>query len=135
MSVAELSHMRSSAQAIGISEREWATLRQARLADTLRFFVELRRALFSEYESGTAFHLPSRELAAQAFLPGRTDHKLYLRLTQELIRLGLVVRIKPAGFSAEGRRTPASFLFTAGGDSKQRTVVFLTQYRGAARGS
>jgi hypothetical protein len=112
MSVIELCGLRSSAEAIGISGAEWATLRRAGHPDTLRFYLELRRALVHEYTDRQPFHLPARQLAAQAFIPHRRDRKLYLRLTAELLGLGLITRVRKAGFSPEGRRKPAAFMFT-----------------------
>ena len=128
MSIVELARTRASAQAIGIAGKEWTILRQARWADTLVFYLELRRTFPAEYDTGTCFHLPARELAAAAFLSGHKDRKLYLRLTQELIRIGLLERVKKAGFTAQRRRTPAAFVFKRL-DRTGSTVVFLSDFQ------
>ena len=129
MSVVELGRLRSSAEAIGISETEWVALRRARHPDALGFYLELRRALAVEYSERCLFHLPASQLAEQGFLPHRRDRKLYMRLIAELLRLGLVERVKKARFSAEGRRIAATFTFTRPAASPTNGVVFLAHYR------
>jgi hypothetical protein len=130
MSVVELGGACASAQAIGLTGKEWALLRHARWADTLGFYLELRRTFPAEYDTGSCFHLPARELAAAAFLPGHKDRKLYLRLTQELIRIGLLERVKRAGFQADRRRAPAAFLFKRESvSSTPNTVLFLSDFQ------
>ena len=121
--------MRSDADELGISESEFASLRQATLSDATAFYIELRRALGPEFNDGKPFQLPARKLASQKFLPGRRDRKIYMRLTDELIRLGLLERVRPTGFAADGRRAPALFMFTARTTARSDNVVFLTSRR------
>src|SRR5262249_36146013 len=104
MSVARAAAMRTAADEVGISEAELVLLRQAKLSDATAFYVELRRALRAEFDDGKPFMLPATKLARENFLPERRDRKLYLRLTHELVRLGLIERVKAAGFAADGRR-------------------------------
>jgi hypothetical protein len=132
MSVIELGYLHTSARTIGISDAEWAVFRNAKHSDALAFYLALRRSLTIEYETRRPFHLPARHLAAQAFLPQRRDRKLYMRLRDELIRLGLIECVRKAGFSAQGRRTAAAFMFTTALHSPSDTVVFLTSYRKVA---
>jgi hypothetical protein len=129
MSVVEFGRFRSSAQAVGISEAEWAVLRRAGHPDVLCFYLELRRSLALEYAERRPFHLPARWLAEQGFLPHRRDRKLYMRLTAELLDVGLIERVKKAGFSADGHRLPATFMFTGRAAGPADGVVFLAHYR------
>jgi hypothetical protein len=104
--------MPERANMLRISDAEWQAFERATMADALAFYVRLR-SLYGA--SGMApFCLPANELAASQLLPGRRDRKLYLRLTQELIQLGLIRRIRPAGFTSDHgryRKLPAAFVF------------------------
>jgi hypothetical protein len=129
MSIAKAAAMRSAADKLGISERELVSLRRAQLSDATAFYVELRSALRPEFDDGKPFHLPARKLASREFLPGRRDRKIYMRLTAELTRLGLIERVKIAGFATDGRRAGALFMFTARPTSRPDNIVFLAAYR------
>jgi hypothetical protein len=121
--------MRTAADEVGISEAELVLLRQAKLSDATAFYVELRRALRAEFDDGKPFMLPATKLARENFLPERRDRKLYLRLTHELVRLGLIERVKAAGFAADGGRVGALFMFTARTTARSDNVVFLASRR------
>jgi hypothetical protein len=129
MSIAQAAQIRAKAAALEISAAQWKAFDAARLSHALSFYVELRSALRREYEDGGLFHLPANELAAQEFLPGHHDRKLYLRLTRELVRLGLVERVRPAGFAAGGRRAAAAFRFRMTTTAAGSNVVVLAQHR------
>jgi hypothetical protein len=128
MSVTRIALIRERADELGISQLEWASFSHAKHSDAPAFYVELRRALAQEYEQRTVFKLPANELAAQQFLPGRRNRKHYLRLTDELIRLGLIARVKKSGFAADGRRTAALFMFKTLGADTVSSVVFLADH-------
>jgi hypothetical protein len=129
MSIAEAAGLRAVADELGISETELASLRQAKLSDTTAFYLGLRCALCSEFDDGKPFHLPARKLASHSFLPGRRDRKLYMRLTNELVRLGLIERVEVAGFAADGRRVGALFMFTPRPTTRSGNIVFLAAHR------
>ena len=133
MNVIELGRLRSSTGAVGISDADWAALRRTGHPDALRFYLELRRTLAFEYADRRPFHLPARQLAEQGFLPHRRDRKLYLRLTAELLNLGVIERVKKAGFSTEGFRMPATYMFTSPAAGAADGVVFLAHYRRPTR--
>lgn len=132
MSVVELGRARASAEAVGITDKEWTVLRQARWAHALVFYVELRRTFAAEHDTRRCFHLPAHELATMPFLPGHRDRKLYLRLTQELVRLGLLERVTKAGFCADGNRTAAAYTFIKP-DRRSSTVVFFSDFQDRRR--
>ena len=50
-------------------------------------------------------------------------------MTHELIRLGLIVRVKPAGFAADGRRVAAAYMFQLEHACADSKVVVLDQRR------
>lgn len=112
MNIAEVAALRERAGVLEISQAEWQAFDRARLSDALAFYLQLRSALRQEWTEQRPFSLPATKLAAEEFLPQRRDRKLYLRLTKELIRLGLIERVMVAGFS-NGRRTAALFMFKA----------------------
>jgi hypothetical protein len=132
MNVIEFGRLQSSAKSIGISHAEWAALRLAAHPETLRFYLELRRSLASEYADRRPFQLPARQLAEGVFLPNRRDRKLYMRLTAELVKIGLIERAQKPGFSVEGRRTPATFMFSWPQARPGGAVVFLADYHGSS---
>jgi len=129
MSAAKVAVMRTAADELGISESEWRSFRLAKHPDALPFYVELRRTLDFEYEEGKPFYLPANDLAAKEFLSGRRDRKLYMKLTNEIVRLGLIERVKDAGFTADGRRAPAQFMFTSRSIPRSDNLVFLAAHR------
>jgi hypothetical protein len=129
MSVAKVADLRAHGDALEISPTEWVTFRRARHSDALAFYIELRRALRPEYERAKPFHLPARKLAGDRFLPGRRDRKLYMNLTRELVRLGLIECVKGAGFAADGRRVGALFMFTSRRTEWADNIVFLAASR------
>jgi hypothetical protein len=133
MSTTKVAHLRERAGVLEITKAEWQAFEDASRSDALAFYLQLRSALRLEHVEAKPFSLPATELAAEEFLPGRRDRKLYLLLTKELIRLGLIERVKPAGFAVDGRRVPAVFMFksrrsssTTGSQSK---VIFLDHHR------
>jgi hypothetical protein len=130
---ARVAALRTTADELGISELEWRSFRSAQHSDALAFYVELRLALRDEYENGKPFYLPANQLAAQELLPGRHDRKHYLRLICELVRLNLIERVKVAGFTADGRREPAQFMFTSKAARRADNLVFLAAHRGARK--
>jgi hypothetical protein len=134
MSIAEVAAMRSVADAFGITPDEWSAFKHAKRDAALAFYVELRGRLEDEYRLGLPFTLPAKELAAREFLLGRRDRKLYMRLRDELIRLGLIVRVAHPGFTAEGRRRAGLFLFNSSMTRETSNVVFLDAVRRSTRG-
>jgi hypothetical protein len=130
MSVTKVAEMRAIADEFSITPGQWEAFRDARHSAAIAFYVELRRALVDEYRTGAPFTLPAKDLAAQQFLPGRRDRKLYMKLRDELVRLGLIVRVAHAGFTADGRRSAGLFMFLPGQGHKSSNVVFLASRRG-----
>ena len=131
MSIAKIAALRTAADGLGISETEWRLFRLAKCPDALPFYIELRRALRLEYEEGRPFYLPANDLAAKELLTGRCDRKLYIKLTNEVVRLGLIERVKVAGFTADGRRVPAQFMFSSHSIPRSDNLVFLAAHRRA----
>ena len=112
---------------IDLTVAEWGALRRARHSDIRVFYVELRRALVPEYRTRLPFTLPCRELAERTFLPGRRDRKLYARLWDEMIRVGLIHAVAPSTLNGQGKRAPAIFVF--GASNQKCQVVNLADYR------
>ena len=106
MTVAEVARLRVFAADLGVEAEQLARLNKARHPAALAFYLELRRSLAAEYVERRPFSLPATILARRKFMPGRRDRKWYLRMTGELLGLGLIVRIEPA---ANGR--PAQYIF------------------------
>ena len=131
MSIAKIAALRTAADELGISDAEWRSFRLAQHPDALAFYVELRRSLRLEYEEGKPFYLPANDLAAKEFLPSRCDRKLYMKLTNEVVRLGLIERVKVAEFTADGRRVPAQFMFSSHSIPRSDNLVFLAAHRRA----
>ena len=71
--------MRDQAGVLAVCQREWKAFDAAKLADGLAFYLKLRSALPAEYAEQKLFSLPATTLAAEEFLPGHRDRKLYLR--------------------------------------------------------
>lgn len=132
MSTAKIADLRTAADELGISDNEWRLFRLAHYPDALAFYVELRRSLRLEYEERRPFCLPAKDLAAKEFLAGRTDRKLYMKLTDEVMRLGLIERVKAAGFTDDGLRAPAQFMFTSHSIPHSDNLVFLAAHRRAS---
>jgi hypothetical protein len=125
MSVAEIARVRSSAEAAGITADEWSTFKDARHSAALAFYITLRQSLANEYRSGKFFELSPHALAGAAFLPGRRDRKIYMRLRDELLRLGLLERVRAAGFYSGVRMLPALYRFSPGAPKQSGNVVSL----------
>ena len=106
MTVAQIAHLRILAADLGIDADQSARLIKARHPAAFAFYVELRRSLAAEYAENRPFYLPATILAGQKFMPGRQDRKWYLRVTRELLELGLILRIERAA-----RRRPAKYVF------------------------
>ena len=130
MSVHAAAALRSSAEESGVTDFEWATLAKARCSDTRVFYIEMRRSLDEQYQAGVPFTLPANDLAAAEFLPGRKDRKLYLKMTRELVDLGLVVVMKNSGYTADGRRHARWYMFKR--EKTPNNVVFLSDHRRGA---
>lgn len=133
MSTANIAALRTAADELGISDSEWRVFRLANHADALAFYIELRRVHRLEYEEGRPFYLPANDLAAKELLAGRCDRKLYMKLTNEVVRLGLIERVKVAGFTADGRRVPAQFMFSSHSIPRSDNLVFLAAHRRASK--
>ena len=127
MSVHAAAALRASADQSGVSDFEWALLAHARCADTRVFYIEMRRSLDDEYRTGALFTLPANDLATAEFLPGRKDRKLYMKMTRELVELGLVVVTKNVGYTADGRRHARWFMFRR--EKMPNNVVFLSDHK------
>lgn len=126
MSVTKVAALRTIWQA------EWLAFRPAGHPHALSFYLTLRRSREGEYEKGRPFYLPANQMAAQGLLEGHRDRKLYLRLTSELVRIGLIERVKEAAFTHDGRRKPAQFMFTSRPTQRSDNLVFLAARRRAA---
>jgi hypothetical protein len=133
MSAVKVALLRERGRRLEISKAEWQAFDNAKLADALAFYLQLRGALRSEYAEARPFNLPATKLAAEEFLPGHRDRKLYLRLTSELARLDLIERVKAAGFAADGQRVAAAFMFKSCRSPTRTTsgskIVFLDHHR------
>jgi hypothetical protein len=97
-----------------LTEEERAVFRFSIQSKALAFYEELRRELDEEYTEGQMFSLPAKLMAKRELLAGHRNEKLYLRLTTELIRLGLIVKVLPAGFRSDKSRRPALYVFSHG---------------------
>lgn len=96
MTVQQLAGIQQEAADLGLEARALVSLQGAH-PGALPFYIELRRCLSTEHQTGRPFYLPSKHLAACEFMPGRRDRKYYMVLTAELVRCGLIVRTAPAG--------------------------------------
>lgn len=136
MGTAKVAYLRQRGDALQITRSEWQAFEDAKLADALTFYIQLRAALTLQYVDCIPFSLPATKLAEDEFLPGRRDRKLYLRLTMELMRLGVIEKVRPAGFAPGGRRAAALFMFTkrhaSGAQAAVGKIIFLDHRKAMA---
>jgi hypothetical protein len=125
MTIAEIAQLRSLAADFSIEADQSARLIKARHRGAFAFYVELRRSFTDEYPENRPFSLPATILARQSFVPGRRDRKWYLRMTKELLRLDLILRIERAA-----NRRPAKYVFVKHRvNEESNNVISFTAHR------
>jgi hypothetical protein len=130
MTVARAAEIFAKADALGLDVSQRHVFRSAQHDKAFAFYLALRSALADEFVSGRPFFLPAVDLANEGFLRGHHDRKLYMKLTHELMRLGVVMKIAPSQFTCDGKRIPARYIFAKrAGRSDECEVISLDARR------